>query len=263
MENEAIVQEIEKTEIPLLELSAGPIYPISLHGRTIYVHMKNYLPHDLQELQQARALRMVTMDEFTDMRDVGKIEVVQFFWKHFEKLSGPAIQRKDGSCGTPEEHKKWILAHPRLDIERTVVLQGYGGLDLEVPTQDAGVSLLDISDENPITFTKSLYSSVHGRVVRYQITHIFKQESEHDTRRYKEAVGNVRMYRREREHQILINYSTIEQLYNSLIKEVRGVVFEGKACVRHDIDPWVAAIPFWHKDSSLAELFRGAGIKNG
>lgn len=262
IEEKALPQE----ETPQYELTSPEVaYPVSVHGRTVYVHMKPYIPTELKELQYARALRMATADDFTDIKDRGKAEVVQFFWQHFIKLSGPAVRRADGSEGTPDEHKKWLQDHPRLGIESAVILQGFGSVNLEPVDDSESGSILDsmsMASESNIPFSKKLYDPKTKGTVIYKITPVFKQESEADSRRYQQATGNLRIYRQQRESQILINYDVIEQLFNSLIKEVRGVTFEGKPCVRHDIDPWITAFPFWWKDIALAELFKGATVKN-
>lgn len=255
-------EERPDDKFPTWELCATEVaYPQLVQGRTVYVHMRPYKAADLKALQRERGVRMAQADEWADMKDVGKTEVIQFFWSHFIRLSGPGVRRKDGSEGTPEEHREWVTGHPRFDIERTAVIGGYAGLKL-APAEEIASSLLDMVDTNEVVAFQNVFSHAIGKECILRMTHRFRAETEADNRRYQQAIGNVRVFTRKRESQVLVNYDTLEQIYDGLILAVDGMTCNGKPCAQENKDEWVRLVPFWHKDIVLTELFRGASAKN-
>jgi hypothetical protein len=244
--------------VPFLELNNEEIiFPIKIQGQTAYVHMKQYAEHDMMVLMAARATRMAIGSDYTDIKDVGRAEVIAFFWEHFIKLSGPGI-RKDSS---PEEHKKFITDHPRFDIERTAVLGGYGGITFSDP-EEGSLNLLDMQDTQQIRTRQDLYFPDQRMIATVHIDHNLKPESEKDMLDYKQATDTLRILQRTKESVRVVNYMTFKSVYGRLIDSVEGVKIDGAACTSENKDQWLDKIPFWHKEFVLNEYFKGAQIKN-
>lgn len=259
--------KVEVVAEPVWELDAAElIFPQRILGQTVYVHMKPYTTYEMKELQAARATRMAVGSEYTDLKDSGKIEIIDFFWKHFLGLSGPGVSKIDKETKkeirpTLQEAENFIRRNPRFDIERTTVLGGFGGVAIK-DAEEGAVCLLDIAEEHGVAVYQDLYFPKLERIARVTMTHKLRPETEKDNRDYKQATENIRIMQRTRETIRVVNYDIFEILYNALIQEIDGMTIKGVPCSRNNKDEWVKAVPFWHKDFILTEYFRGAQVKN-
>lgn len=252
---------------PVWELDAPEvIFPQKILGQTVYIHMRPYTTHEMKELQAARATRMSVGADYTDLKDAGKVEIIDFFWKHFNGLSGPGVSRVDKETKqetrpTQAEAEHFIKAHPRFDIERTAVLGGFGGVAIKDP-EDGAICLLDIAEEHAVAVYQDLFFPKLNRMARVVMTHKLRPETEKDNRDYKQATENIRIMQRTRDTIRVVNYDIFEILYNALVQEIDGITVNGLPCSRTNKEDWVKLVPFWHKDFILTEYFRGAAVKN-
>ena len=250
---------------PTYDLAAEEaILPRLLLGRTIYVHMRPYSDREYKDLQEARATRILSGQDFVDFKDSGKTETSIFFWKHFVRLSGPGMSRADGSVGTPEEHHAWVKAHPRFDFENSVTRSWLQpALKPNIAETELAGSLLDLgNEETRVTLYQDFYQEQTEHEARVYMTHVFRPETEMDRRRFMTASGLMRFYHTIRESERRINYDTLGQLYNHLVVRLEGILLDGKPCDESNKDAWVKLVPFAYKDLTLVELFKGVQEKN-
>lgn len=259
-----LVPEQERPQQAFDVAATEVVLPRTLLSRTIYVHMKPYSQQAYKELQEARAMRMQAGGDYVDLKDGGKTETSVFFWKHFVRLSGPGMKRPDGSMGTPEQHHEFVRTHPRFDFENSVT-RSYLTPHMKIKHDEELYpgSLLDLTEEDSrVTLLHDLYFEKDDREARIEMTHVFQPETEIDKRRFISASGLLRFYHQTRESERRVNYDTLGQLYNHLIRRVEGATVNGQPCDESNKEEWVKLVPMAYKDITLTELFKGVQEKN-
>ena len=253
---------------PLLELAAEEfIFQLPVEqGDTefpVRFHMRSYPPAHMKQLigflsptVEARGKLLVTRPSNTD-------EYVDFFDRHFIKLSGK-IANEAGAEPTLDEQKAWLAA--ALPLKLRAVVDGYWGVKTPEemngshPKSDRLVMVIPTGKK--ILTHVPLFCEKSGIEETIELIHHLRQENRSEYAQYMKATAASERHVRKQEQKIVQDHDTIERLYNELVQKIDGAVLLGKPCVAENKDKWVDHIPYWYKTFVLTEAFREVARRN-
>jgi hypothetical protein len=275
-----VPEEVEATTVPEMNLEGGEIemtggdyqptyeltaeelvFPVTLMEENeeymILCHMRPYRAYDCKELLADIGLKLKLGQESIIQSDSSS--TYKFFFDHFRGLSEIEF---DGKEPTFEQAKEFVKDNPRHRFEEQVVLRGFGGVGVEIAPVTATKKFQIVkSQSRQVKTFFHMYNLERKELEKILITHTLRRETEFDFRRYNQATARSKVTRKN-EWMKVEDYSTIEQIYDTMILAVDGFRYKGEPTTESNKDKWVKLVPFWHKHFILSEHFKGVQVKN-
>ncbi len=236
--------------------------------KPIYFHMRPAVTRDIkQALSEIREKSRPSGKDSVVVESVDLSAFRSIFDKNFIRLTN--VRMKDGTEVTVEQCRAWLDRNSALKMR--VASECYATVfighvppaltesDADLEERELEISLEDA--ESTVLNRYRLYSPEAGQTVEIKLTHAFRKESESDRLVYGRS-RKQEFVRKTGEMSQVVNYDTIEQLYNRLIVRVDGALLSGQQCTEDNKEAWVSLIPLWLKKVSIDQLFDENALKN-
>lgn len=249
--------------VPGLELTTPEyVFPISVEQEgedcIALFHMRAYNETELLALlADSAALFRTEGRSKMVVEPASRVAFLDFFDNHFVRLSGI-----EGDP-TVEAQKSWLAQHQGLKYR--VVQEGYAGAELPASSNGAvptgRLRLSDIVD-NKISIQWPLWSSAKERIETVTMLHHLRPETREDYKRYSAATSRVETHTRKKLYKVLMDNRQLTKLYDGMIEQLDGCVFQGGSCVANNKAEWCEKVPLWHKLAVVHEVFTGGVGRN-
>lgn len=243
---------------PSWDFAETTAYPVTLaqgsKKPTVYVYLTPYSASELKDL-----LKKAVSGYRREKRDV---EIVKEDVSIYAPLCDAHFVKLGNSTGTPEAQRAWLDKHPAL--KPGIVEHTFGGLQMEAAQEEENADeVLDISMElsGQIKVYQELYDETADKVVRVDMTHSFIPPNEQQYREYRSA-RRSKFVRKNALWTITEQHSTLEKLYDTVIRSIDGAAVNGKPCVVETKADWIGSVPLWHKLWIVDQIFGELVEKN-
>lgn len=255
----AIIWVDNKPVWDFTEITAFPIeldFQQKKKNPLIYVYLRPYLADELKEI-----LRKAVSGYRREKRDV---EIIREDRGVYTPLCDKCFVRLGNATGTPDEQKAWLDKYP--EFKPGIVEHTFGGLRIDAPKIDEDEDaddVLDISMElsGQVTVYQDLYDPSTDKIVRVDMTHHYVHPTEAQYREYRSA-RRSKFIRKTTLWTISEQHSTLEKLYDSVIRSISGAAVAGDLCSVETKSAWLPFVPLWHKLWAVEHMFGELVEKN-
>jgi hypothetical protein len=240
---------IWQNETPIWNFSEVTAYPMELKQRDqyipVYVYMKPY---------SAAQLRNVLKNAVSGYKGKRDIEIVREDKSIYKSLCDDNFVKLGNATGTPEEHRKWLDKFS--ELKPVIVEHSFAALRADDSEKKISSDVFDISLglSTEIRTKQDIYDPIRDKVVTVTMDHAYTHPTESQFREYRSA-RRSHYNRRAAMWAITESHSSLEGLYDTVIRSISGGAVQGEPCTEATKSKWIAGVPLWHKLWLVDQIF--------
>lgn len=235
-------------------------FSLGIDGRKVQIvaKMRPYEENDAINLEREKGVLLKESKE-EEGHDI-EVKSIEFDKEFFDRHK---VSVSNNGLALSPETMKLLDARISPPFSSLVINRGYRPtIDDTKDFSDPDGASLDalLSKDIEVSTFFSLYDPSEQKEIELNLVHIFRTPHAGDAMRWEQR-QRTRTLSRGRLRGIVDHY-VIKESYNSMIKSVRGYTMGGSACDSDNKGQWLAKIPYWHKMTSVSQVFI-SNRKNG
>ena len=245
----------------LWDFAKTTAYPVTIpqgsKSHVVYVYLSPYTADELKAV-----LSKAVSGYRREKRDV---EIVREDRSIYTPLCDAHFIKLGNATGSVDAQKAWLDKNS--ELKPSIVEHTFGGLRMDTPEsaeeQEDDDSMLDIALElsGQVKVYQELYDPATDKVVRVDMVHSHAHPTEQQFRQYRSA-RRSKYLRKSTLWTIAEQHSTLEKLYDTVVKSISGAAVDSKHCDESNKADWIGSVPLWHKLWIVDHIFGELVEKN-